>query len=83
MESEVAVGAKAAATKVKGRVLVSISFAEVDFAPNYDNFKRWLTNNIPPEVADIKVEAVFDSTSHIFLVSMPIEIWTMLPEHPA
>ena len=75
------VWAKSASTQSKGRVLISVSFSGVDSAPNYNSFKIWLTKNIPEEVAQIKVEAVFDSNSHIFLLTMPVEVWTMLPEH--
>lgn len=40
----------------------------------------WLARNIPPEViaADITVEAAFQG-SCVLLISMPVEIWTMLP----
>ena len=71
----------AASTKSKTRVLISVSFSGTDSASNYDSFKRWLTQNVPEEVARIKVEAVFDAASHMFLLTMPVDIWTMLPEH--
>ena len=77
------VWAKSQATKSRGRVLIICSFSGIDSEPNYQNFKNWLASNVLEEIADIQVEAVFEAQSHIFLLTVPIEVWTMLPDHQA
>ena len=78
------VGTKPQAPKFRGRVVITCSFSGSDSKPNYENFENWLASNVLEEIADIQVEAVFEQAqSHIFLLTVPIEVWTMLPDHQA
>ena len=66
------------------KVLLAVSIAGTDTMSSYDNFIEWLTMNVPEELSDIKIEAAFDgTTSHLFLVTFPIEVWAMLPDDAA
>lgn len=47
-------------------------------------WEAWLLRKIPDDVlsVDIKVEGSFHSHSTVVLLTVPIEVWTMLTDHP-
>ena len=49
--------------------------------PNIQEFKGYLLSQIPQNVADIKVEAAFETTSQLYLVSLPASVWIMLEKN--
>ncbi|KAK3166699.1 hypothetical protein OEA41_009824 [Lepraria neglecta] len=55
-----------------GKVLVTL--------PDEPAFEKWLLTMIPPNLRDIRVQAVFDSDSMLILVTIPIVAWDMLKE---
>lgn len=66
------------------RVLVSIKVSD---NPNERDIRAWearLLRDMPQDVlsVDIKIEAAFKSRSTVLLITVPLEVWTMLPEHP-
>jgi len=63
---------------------VLISVALEDNQPDLDVKKtaRWL-ENIPLLAKWAKIEAVFQSYSTLLVLSVPVPIWNMLPDHPA
>ncbi|KAL2842479.1 hypothetical protein BJX68DRAFT_257766 [Aspergillus pseudodeflectus] len=67
---------KNAPTRIK--VLISVHLS--DDRPNLQAWKNWLTQNIPAAVlsAEIKIESMFESRSTIALVTLPLELWTVL-----
>ena len=79
--SKIEAWAKSSVLKAKGKVLISVSFTGVNMFLNYENFKRWLTSHILEEAGEIKIEAVFNSFSFVYLLTLPVDIWTMFPEH--
>ncbi|KAL2848829.1 hypothetical protein BJY01DRAFT_262512 [Aspergillus pseudoustus] len=64
--------------KSKHKVLISVHL--FDDRPDLKSWENWLTKSMPSGVlsADIKIESVFDSKSSIILVTLPLELWTML-----
>ena len=71
-------------TKPETRVLLSVSVAE-DIGHDTAQWVHWLTTGAPSDVTkiDVKVEAIFKSHSTLVLVSIPIIVWTQLPETSA
>lgn len=63
---------------------VIISVALEDNQPNLDvkETARWLAS-IPFLAKWAKVEGVFKSYSTLLLLSVPVPVWNMLPDHPA
>ncbi|KAN0079024.1 hypothetical protein V8E54_005537, partial [Elaphomyces granulatus] len=61
-----------------GKVLVSVLFRGKTAVPDIAQWKKWLAREIPSDVAEIKVEAVFRSFSGLCLLTMPIAIWDMV-----
>ncbi|KAH8748552.1 hypothetical protein F5882DRAFT_234875, partial [Hyaloscypha sp. PMI_1271] len=63
---------------------VIISVALEESQPDLDVKKtaRWL-EGIPLLVKWAKVEAVFQSYSTLLLLSIPVPVWNMIPDHPA
>ncbi|KAN0086430.1 hypothetical protein V8E54_000118 [Elaphomyces granulatus] len=66
-----------------GKVLVSVLVRGKAAAPDIAQWKKWLAREIPSDVADIKVEAVFGSFSALYLLTMPIAIWDMVKHNQA
>ncbi|KAL2813755.1 hypothetical protein BDW59DRAFT_167429 [Aspergillus cavernicola] len=64
--------------KTQHRVLLSVHLK--DNQPDIEAWNDWVNTNIPPGIvsADIKIESVFKTSSIIMLVTVPLEIWTML-----
>ncbi|KAE8323527.1 hypothetical protein BDV39DRAFT_208812 [Aspergillus sergii] len=66
-----------------GKVLISILLEGKPSIPKIEEWNRLLMSSIPDAVADIKIEAVFESTSSTCLVSMPVAVWDMLKRNDA
>jgi hypothetical protein len=62
------------------RVLISAHIKGTLTKNQVDEFKRWIGTNIPPAIESvaIKVEGVFDTTSSIMLLSLPVDVWAMV-----
>ncbi|OJI99193.1 hypothetical protein ASPVEDRAFT_148326 [Aspergillus versicolor CBS 583.65] len=65
-------------TKTQHRVLLTVHLK--DNKPNLEAWRNWLSTHLPPGIvtADVKIESVFKSSSIVVLVTVPVEIWTML-----
>jgi hypothetical protein len=65
------------------RVLIAVNLQNDISPPLFDQWKKWLTSNIPSGVlsTDIRIESVFPTGSSLLQVTVPIEVWTMLPIH--
>ena len=66
-----------------GKVLISVALEGVAGKPDVEEFKRWLTTDIPGNVKDISVAAVFEVDSRLILLTIPTEVWSCLPDNPA
>lgn len=68
--------------RTEHRVLLSVSLDRCPTPLDLGNWKKWLVHNIPSEVVsvDVKIESVFKG-SGVFLITVPVEIWTMLPSN--
>ncbi|GES58189.1 hypothetical protein ABOM_002868 [Aspergillus terreus] len=75
---------KLQASKATGsnRVLLSVKTRGEVSESDINSWEKWLTTNIPPGIlsVDVKVEAVFRG-SGLLLVTIPVQLWTMLPAH--
>ncbi|KNG89483.1 hypothetical protein ANOM_002283 [Aspergillus nomiae NRRL 13137] len=62
------------------RVLISVKTRDEISELDLKSWTKWLTTNMPPGVlaVDVKIEAAFQG-SGLILVTMPVELWTMLP----
>lgn len=65
-------------TKTQHRVLLTVHLK--DNKPNLEAWRNWLSTHLPPGIvtADVKIESVFKASSIVVLVTVPVEIWTML-----
>ena len=45
-----------------------------------EDFQKYLLSDIPPQIADIKIEGQFESGSQVLLVTMPAPVWPTLRE---
>jgi hypothetical protein len=50
---------------------------------NLAEWRNWLQRQIPINVAEIDVEGVFEGSSKVVLLRLPVAIWDMLPDHDA
>jgi hypothetical protein len=50
--------------------------------PDLEEWKNWLTTNILSHIlsSDITIEGYFQGSSSILLVTLPVKVWTMLPQ---
>ncbi|KAL3469916.1 hypothetical protein BJX99DRAFT_264734 [Aspergillus californicus] len=75
---------KTSATLSDGKVLVTILLEGKTSVPQVEEWKRWLSSRIPEDVAEIRLEAVFDeSNSSLCLVTIPVAVWNMLQGYEA
>ncbi|KAJ9243813.1 hypothetical protein DTO280E4_3006 [Paecilomyces variotii] len=64
-----------------GKVLVSVLLEGKTSIPSVSEWETWLARAIPEDVADIKIEAVFETGSALCLMTMPIAVFDMLKGH--
>lgn len=66
--------------RTEHRVLLSVRLSSGPTPGDLSERKKWLIRNIPSEMVSvyIKIESAFQG-SGIFLVTVPVEIWTLLP----
>ncbi|PWY70602.1 hypothetical protein BO83DRAFT_447272 [Aspergillus eucalypticola CBS 122712] len=66
------------------RILLSIEVNDNANERDVKAWEAWLLRGIPNDVLsiDIKVEGSFHSHSTVVLLTVPIEVWTMLTDHP-
>ncbi|KAI1131628.1 hypothetical protein F5Y10DRAFT_53224 [Nemania abortiva] len=62
-------------------VMISLALEE-DQNLNIEDWERWL-GTIPALAKYVRVQGVFKSHSTLLLVSLPVMVWDMLPDHPA
>ena len=67
----------------KGRALVKVSLKGIYSIPDIQQRIKWLSQEIPSQLADIQIVASFDSSSELTLMTIPIELWSALQSHPA
>src|ERR1700733_1994012 len=63
------------------RVIISLALEECQVL-NSESCKKWLSS-CPVLIKYASVEAVYKSFSTLVLLSIPVLIWDLLPEHPA
>ena len=64
------------------RIVVTVRLSDSNgVPPDLGQRTAWLTSKLPSNVSktQITIEGVFDSDPIVILVSMPLEVWTMLP----
>ena len=64
-------------------VMIGVKVSKNNTVPKAEQFKRWLTANVPHYIEDITIEARRETESMPVLVILPIEIWLILRDHPA
>ncbi|KAI1281317.1 hypothetical protein F5Y07DRAFT_293191 [Xylaria sp. FL0933] len=62
-------------------VMLSLAL-EDDQNLNIEDWERWLAS-IPALAKYVQVQGVFKSHSTLLLLSLPVMVWDMLPDHPA
>ncbi|KAI1180154.1 hypothetical protein F4777DRAFT_531202 [Nemania sp. FL0916] len=62
-------------------VMISLALEE-DQSLNIDDWERWL-GAIPALAKYVRVQGVFKSHSTLLLLSLPVMVWDMLPDHNA
>jgi hypothetical protein len=61
-------------------VLISVKIRD-ELPPDLARVQAWIDRNMPPGIlsADVKVEAAFRGSDNVLLMTVPVEIWTMMP----
>lgn len=62
----------------RGKVLISVRLQGMHGVPDINQWKSWLAQGIPRDVADIRIQGVFDTSSTLCLLTVPIEVWDMM-----
>jgi hypothetical protein len=67
------------------RVLLAVSLKEGSSIPDLDQWTEWLRSEAPCDIKhiNVKVEAAYLSNSTLMLVSIPVSIWSHLPDSSA
>jgi hypothetical protein len=67
------------------RILLTVYVDETMVQGQTDSIKKWLLNLIPPSFKNIniKLEGTWDTSSSLLLFSVPIQVWTQLPDNQA
>jgi hypothetical protein len=67
------------------RVLVGVNVKETFSRADVDGMKKWLLTQVPDFVTglDIELSGLWDTHSNYLQFTIPIEIWTQLPEDSA
>jgi hypothetical protein len=69
------------------RVLLAVSLEDEPTTLNAESWARWLASNAPLHVREvhshIRLEEVFQSNQTMVLISIPISVWSRLPDTPA
>ncbi|KAL8800270.1 MAG: hypothetical protein Q9182_005294 [Xanthomendoza sp. 2 TL-2023] len=63
------------------RVLISVAFEQEQIL-RFEDWLDWL-RSCPALARCIHLESVYQSDSHLLLVSVPVALWDMLPKNPA
>jgi hypothetical protein len=63
------------------KVLISVVLEE-EYEDHTDAFSNWLCK-IPGRIESVRIEGVFNHGSTLLLVSMPVAVWDLLPDHQA
>lgn len=67
-----------------GKVLISVCLQGKHSIPVYQQWERWLANDISDGITKIKIQAVFDSSFFTYcLLTVPVEVWDMIRDHDA
>jgi hypothetical protein len=69
--------------KSRGRVLISVRLQGKVTLPDMEEWKKWLAEGIPTDVSEIKLQAVFDSSFTVCLMTVPIEVWDIMADDDA
>jgi len=67
------------------RVVLTIAI-KGDATPDIRQWKKFIYSCTPPEIVALRrvdIECAFKADSTLMIVSMPIPLWTLLPERPA
>ena len=64
------------------KVLITVKLDD-EIPLNLAEWRNWLRRQVPTNVAEIDVEAVFNASSKIVLLRLPVAMWDMLPDHDA
>ena len=67
------------------RVLLAVSIESSAQPPDVTSWAKWLASEAPPGIQkiDIKIESAYISNSTLMLLSLPIALWSRLPETSA
>ena len=67
------------------RVLLAVSLSETPEPSDIESWVKWLKSEAPLLIQRIEVtiEAAFRSNSTLVLVSVPLDVWNLLPENSA
>ncbi|MCJ1382965.1 hypothetical protein MMC17_006078 [Xylographa soralifera] len=67
------------------KALVSVHLSDVKTPPYAQQWTQWLSSHIPSGVEEIQIDLVgfYQTSSSILLVTMPVEVWTVLRGDPA
>ena len=64
------------------RVLIAVSVDDCS-SLKPEEWLQWLQSHVPADITGIRIEGFFGSHSTLNLISLPIEIWDLLPENSA
>ncbi|MCJ1321289.1 hypothetical protein MMC15_006633 [Xylographa vitiligo] len=73
------------APKSNPKVLISVHLSDVQSPPSAQQWIQWLASHMPSGVEEMQIELVgfYHASSSVLLVTMPVEVWTVLRGDPA
>ncbi|MCJ1444696.1 MAG: hypothetical protein MMC23_005198 [Stictis urceolatum] len=63
-------------------VALHVTVAQDDL-PNTDEWSTWLDTNMPSDLRAISIDTLWRARPTILVVTMPVELWRLLPRRPA
>lgn len=71
--------------KVQPKILLSVHLSDLETPPSVQQWTNWLSSHLPSgtEDTEINMEQFFPGFPSYLLISMPVEVWTVLRGDPA
>ncbi len=64
------------------KVLITVAL-DVRTPLSLEQWREWLTANVSPEAGSIEVVGLFETTSRLVLLTLPVALWDTLVDNPA
>lgn len=63
-----------------GKVVIKVSVVDRGNIPTARQWENWLSTNMPPDLQDIEILDMYESTSVSVLIAVPVVLWNYLED---